>query len=308
MASKLADRKYVAYEGKFIKENCSEHIEVIDNETCKITSNSYKSAKLDTPINMNSELIYCWQIIFDVDQHHTGQFDLCGVVSDKCTNIGATAWGGLIDLYGISCSGKNVWKGTSHDFKKDDAISAEIKKNELVTIELDCKLSTLTFRKNNATIYGPMELPERDAWFPAVGLGFGSWGAQAKFVKMTDLPSANEVGGQGDDNKEDEDSVGAGQPQRDDLNLTLNERLKEIVIDYEYEPLQEQGNKNQKLSRWKSTANEKEYNQYQELQQRLQASEVWYQSTVSFFSSFWVFMFMLILFLRQNRVRRNKEW
>ena len=88
---------------------------VEDGNEIRLTAGSYKSIKLDTPIYMNQDTIYHWQVVWDTqpDQYGDAQpmsYDVVGVVSDKCDNIGKSAWSRLIDFYGISAHSR-VWHG-----------------------------------------------------------------------------------------------------------------------------------------------------------------------------------------------------
>ena len=44
---------------------------------------------------------------------------------------------------------------------------------DFVTIELDCGLSQIVFKRSDTEIilYGPVQLPERECWYPAVKFG-----------------------------------------------------------------------------------------------------------------------------------------
>lgn len=180
------------YEGKFIALNCGRGMEVVDDQQVRFFADSaggaYKSAKLDTPIETASNYVYSWQIAMDAEKGSLGGFDVFGVVSDQCNNIGSCPWGGLIDIYGISASG-NVWKGTTRKFQKDAKYTAVIRKREVIRMELDCTSSHLKFVRvgvlegNDEVLY-EIELPERDSWYPAIALGFPSWKMSARVVAM----------------------------------------------------------------------------------------------------------------------------
>eukprot|EP00483_Globobulimina_turgida_P008548 UN08565 len=73
-------------------------------------------------------------------------YDMFGVVSNECNNIGKCPWGGLIDCYGIGGSNGKVWQGTSHEFREDKAYTTRINNGEIVEMGLDCKLSTNWFK------------------------------------------------------------------------------------------------------------------------------------------------------------------
>ena len=152
----------------------------------EVGGESYKSAKMDTPIYMNQDVIYCWQIKFDTIKDDVDSSDIFGVVSDECNNIGECAWGGLKDFYAISCEDAGyVWKGTTRDMPDGDPEhNTNITKKDTLTMELDCKSSQLTFKIGNKTIYGPMTLPAKKAWYPAVHLCWSEDGTSATFIKM----------------------------------------------------------------------------------------------------------------------------
>ena len=164
------------YSGKFIQTNCGSGIKVINDNQLEFIANSrtnaYKSAKLDTPIDMNENTVYCWNIKMNCRGTSLSMFDFFGVVSDKCNNIGQAPWGGLIDCYGISATAGHVWKGTTLSFTKDSKHTTSILSDQIVTLKLDCQLSRLSLYINDEIIYEPITLPERDAWYPAISLSF----------------------------------------------------------------------------------------------------------------------------------------
>lgn len=92
----------VLYSGKFIHMNCGAGIEVVNDHEIKFHANSpggaYKSAKLDTPMVTNLNCLYLWQIALDGQEGTLGGFDVFGVVSNKCNNIGKCPWG-LYSVY-----------------------------------------------------------------------------------------------------------------------------------------------------------------------------------------------------------------
>ena len=141
----------------------------------------YSSAKLDEPIYINSQSKYIWQITFSVESHHVTNFEIFCVVSDKCDNIGKCPWSNLIDLYALSCDGGNVWNGTTSSFQSDPTHTARIKMGDIITMELDCKQSTLSYKLGDNEFFKQI-LPPRQAWYPAVALGFYEWSASAKFI------------------------------------------------------------------------------------------------------------------------------
>merc|ERR1712032_1107420 len=111
------------YRGKFVSANLGRGmlVDFDSDQSVKFFAESaggaYKSAKLDTPIEIASNCVCSWQMSMNGQEGSLGGFDIFGVVSNECDNIGACAWGGLIDIYGISAS-RNVWKGTTHKFDK----------------------------------------------------------------------------------------------------------------------------------------------------------------------------------------------
>ena len=180
---------YVAYDGKWIKENCGKYISVINDEKIKFSSSvaGYESAKLHTPIFMNQNSIYRWQIKFDTDRDNIMCYDIFGVVSDECDNIGKCAWGGLQDFYAISAHEGIVWKGTAMDIP-DESLStpwSSASKNDIITMELDCQSSELRFKIGDIQIDDTLQLPPRTAWYiTAVHLSFGCRGVSVTFIKM----------------------------------------------------------------------------------------------------------------------------
>ena len=176
----------VAYKGTFLKDNVGDGYDIVNDLEIAFGEKdvAYKSAKLDTAIEMNSSLIYRWQFMIQNEAHITGIFEMYGVVSDECNNIGQAPWGGLVDVYGMGLGGKVVWKGTGNDFGYDDENKANIGQGEVVTIELDCHLSELVFKLKDDIIYGPMKLPQRKAWYPAIALGFSKYKYIVKMIPL----------------------------------------------------------------------------------------------------------------------------
>ena len=173
---------FVAYRGKFIKENLGKGLQLIDDYQVKIGENSYVSAKLDLPIMIESNMIYYWDVIMDSSHGSLTTYEAIGIVSDQCNNIGACAWGGLIDLYGLSPEKGTNWTGTADGFQRDNTHTRSIKKGERVTLELDCNQSTLSYKVDGKMIYGPMILPLRQAWYPAFGFSLPVWEPSVKIV------------------------------------------------------------------------------------------------------------------------------
>eukprot|EP01083_Nonionella_stella_P171675 586878_1 len=175
------------YHGKFILQNCGKGIEVVNESQVKCHSDQaggeYVSAKLDTPMYTDSKAVFFWQIMMDCEEGSLGGFDMFGVVSDKCDNIGKCPWGGLIDAYGISAT-NYIWAGTTHSFNEDIKHKARIQRKQIVQMELDCVLSQLVFKRDGNVIYGPIELPQRKAWYPAITFGFPTWKLSATFIPV----------------------------------------------------------------------------------------------------------------------------
>ena len=173
---------YIAYHGKFLKENCGEGFKILSDDKIRLEEglDGECSAKLDQPILMDQNMIYCWDIIVTTAKWFT--FDeIIGVVSDKCDNIGVDVIDGLIDIHGISLCNGYVWEGTYHDYPEGHAFDYEIESGMVIRCELDCKLSAITFKHEEETIHC-VKLPERKAWYPAVHGGFDSYGYVFKFV------------------------------------------------------------------------------------------------------------------------------
>ena len=176
---------HIAYHGKWIEEYCGDNISVINDEKIQFHNGDgfYESAKMNTPIYMNQDVIYCWKIKFDTIKDDIGMYDIFGVVSDECDNIGECAWGGLIDFYGISACSRLVWRGQPNIIPDGDPMhKTTIAINDVITMELDCKLSQLSFKNGEKEIYGPLQLPERKAWYPAVHFAFGEDKTSATFI------------------------------------------------------------------------------------------------------------------------------
>merc|ERR1711971_1321803 len=139
---------------------------------------------MDTPITMKQKAIYSWRISMNHTNPLHSLLDSCdfiGVVSDRCDNIGKPPWDGLIDCYGISGSGPYVYSGTATDFVQDETYQRTLECDEEVTVELDCDSESLSFKINDEIIYGPLKLPQRDAWYPAVSLTLGRFQYTCKF-------------------------------------------------------------------------------------------------------------------------------
>ena len=117
---------------------------------------------------------------------------------------------------------------------------------------------------------------------------------QQSFISMA-RAIMNGLEGNDDENKEEkkdvEDDVNIILPQVEQ-NLSLNDRLKDVIIDYQYQPLQQNDNRNKnQLQKWTATEKEKQYGQYQQLVQRLQSQEVCYDLFILLLPI--VFMFFL---------------
>eukprot|EP00484_Ammonia_sp_Unknown_P025959 CAMPEP_0197043782 /NCGR_PEP_ID=MMETSP1384-20130603/19979_1 /TAXON_ID=29189 /ORGANISM="Ammonia sp." /LENGTH=227 /DNA_ID=CAMNT_0042475133 /DNA_START=28 /DNA_END=707 /DNA_ORIENTATION=- len=176
---------YIAYSGAFIKDNVPDTITVINPHLIELGRDAYKSAKLDTAIKMNHVAVYRWKMALSHTKPWSENLDNCdfiGVVSDRCDNIGRAPWGSLIDCYGISGVAPYVYLGTSDKFQKDTKFETTLINKQIVIIELDCDAEEITFKleedqsnESERVIYGPLKLPKRDAWYPAVSLTFGKY-------------------------------------------------------------------------------------------------------------------------------------
>ena len=177
----------IAYKGIFIKHNCHESMEIMnDGATVRLTDENFKSAKLNIPIEMKQNAIYRWSATFDGNANEFGPFsmshaEIMGVVSNKCDNIGECAWGGLSDLWAISAKQK-VWKGTRINFPETSS-DHRAQVGDIITMELDCLLSQLTFKIGDKLLYGPMQLPPRDAWYPAFHVQYCSRKASVTIIQ-----------------------------------------------------------------------------------------------------------------------------
>ena len=168
------------YQGKFLCENAP-GFEILNDNTIQLRDKPYTSAKLDTPIYMDQDAVYFWKFVLDAqDDHQYGginnypmsSYDMIGVVSDRCDNIGKCAWSGLIDFYGIS-SRRLVWRGDSKIPKRDQTYRGCFAIGQIITIELDCKEAEIAFKieSTDQELYR-LKLPPRKAWFPAVHFAF----------------------------------------------------------------------------------------------------------------------------------------
>ena len=110
-------------------------------------------------------------------------YDLIGVVSNRCRNIGACAWGGLQDFWGISAYGR-VWRAEKSIPNTDRTFTEKAHKDEIITAELDCGLSEISFRIEDKQLYGPMKLPPREAWYPAIQIAFSARKTSVIFIEM----------------------------------------------------------------------------------------------------------------------------
>eukprot|EP01084_Bolivina_argentea_P318953 553233_1 len=177
----------IAYNGKFLKENCGKGIIPLNDHEVQFYADkpggAYKSAKLDTPIYCNSKNVCVWQIMIDCKEGRIGGFDMIGVVSDKCDNIGRCPWGGLIDCFGISAS-THLWLGTTNNFTPDKTRKKDIINKEIVRIELDIELSELAFKIDDEMLSDPIKLPNREAWYPVISLSFPTRKMNAKFIPV----------------------------------------------------------------------------------------------------------------------------
>ena len=140
---------YIPYQGKFVEENCHPRLAVINDNKIGFSAKrgfSCLSAKLDTPINMNVNGIYHWQIKFSSNRN-TDPWDIIGVVSNECNNIGVFALNKLQDFYAISACAGFIWMGTKNSSNMNERRKTKsITVDDIVTVELDCKLSEITFK------------------------------------------------------------------------------------------------------------------------------------------------------------------
>ena len=177
---------YVPYQGKFIKDaNIASFFTLISEREIKLKGTRYRSAKMNLPIMMNQNLIYRWKMSISHGMSWSKDLDTCdfiGVVSNKCDNIGWAPWGNLIDCYGISGRRHYVYLGTKGNFQKDDKYETTIAVDQIVTIELDCDLHEILFKLKDKLIYGPIKLPKRQSWYPAVSLTLGNFNYRCNFI------------------------------------------------------------------------------------------------------------------------------
>ena len=177
---------YVSYKGKFIKDsNSGLFFEFISGHEIQLIGDAYKSAKMNLPIMMNQNVIYRWKMSISHTTPWSKDLDNCdffGVVSNKCYNIGRAPWGNLIDCYGISGRKPYVFLGTKQELQKDDKFETTIVVDQVVTIELDCHLHEMLFKLEDEIIYGPIKLPKRESWYPAVSLTFEDYQYRCKFI------------------------------------------------------------------------------------------------------------------------------
>lgn len=188
---------WTEYRGKWISENCGRGYRVIDDRQILFHEGSYKSAKLDMPIEVNpnseSDNIVYWQLTVD-GEGEIGLYSMFGVVSNKCNNIGNAVFSGLIDFYGLGCS-KLVWdSGTtksSKDFPKIKQSyvakvgSKGISCGEIIKIGLYQRSSKLVFLREEKELW-TIQLPERTAWYPCIALGCGKFNYYVKLVPLSE--------------------------------------------------------------------------------------------------------------------------
>ena len=187
------DKKRIAYKGRFTPSNCGKGFKIVSDYKIHLEQGlrGCSSAKLDAPINMKQDAIYCWDIVAATSKWFTFQ-EVIGVVSDKCDNIGVDCIRGLKDLAGISLKTGRVWNGTYRDYPSNGTFKQKIHPDVPIRCELDCKSSTITFRQNDQFIYS-INLPKRDAWYPMVHGGFDSYGYVFTFAPITDDSMTEEV-------------------------------------------------------------------------------------------------------------------
>eukprot|EP01084_Bolivina_argentea_P091911 165414_1 len=117
---------------------------------------------------MGENAIYCWQIMMETaDKSFPLCSDMIGVVSNKCNNYGTFPWNSLVDSYGISGSPPNVYLGTSSKALNDQKYKSQLQSGQIVTVELNCVSSIITFKLKDKIIYS-INLPKRKSWFPTV--------------------------------------------------------------------------------------------------------------------------------------------
>ena len=108
-----------------------------------------------------------------------------GVVSDKCNNIGQCVWNGLKEFCGISAR-EYVWGGTGDEFCEETKGNHWADNEDIITMELDCHSSQITFKIKDKIFYGPMQLPKRDAWYPAVACEYAAFEGSVTFIQVTE--------------------------------------------------------------------------------------------------------------------------
>ena len=135
---------------------------------------------------MNQSIICSWQIKFEIDKDEITCYDILGVVSNECDNIGDCVWGELVDFYRISAESGHIWTGTSHKFPDNNGNhSICIKAGGYCQDRFRFNSSELTFKMSDEIIHGPMKLPAKDAWYPAVHFGYDEDGTSATLIQMT---------------------------------------------------------------------------------------------------------------------------
>eukprot|EP01084_Bolivina_argentea_P220850 374201_1 len=158
-----------SYHGKFVKEKAGNGVTILNDHKIKMSKGAYKTATMDTAINMGENAIYCWQIMMETRDKRALTLDMIGVVSNKCNNYGTCAWGSLVDSYGISGSPPYAYLGTSNEMLKDPKYKcARLPSGQIVTVELNCVSSIITFKLKDKIIY-TLNLPKRESWVPTVG-------------------------------------------------------------------------------------------------------------------------------------------
>eukprot|EP01084_Bolivina_argentea_P003773 7101_1 len=102
---------------------------------------------MDTAINMGENAIYCWQIMMETADKSDLNSDMIGVVSNKCKNYGSCGWSSLVDSYGIRGDPPHVYLGTSNEILNDPKYKcARLQSGQIVTVELNCVSSIITFK------------------------------------------------------------------------------------------------------------------------------------------------------------------
>lgn len=169
---------YMSYKGRFTKKTICEYGILVDDHNLCMKHRHYQAARLNVPIVMKQLFTYRWKMsIYCTDTRVPKGGRLCsadfvGVISDKCKYSYGDKWYeysyDLKDCYGVTGKAMEVLWGDMLG-KNENNYKSSFKRDDEVTVELDCALQRITFKLSDIVIWS-CKLPERESWYPVVAV------------------------------------------------------------------------------------------------------------------------------------------